>query len=250
MKNKKVLIIGGVVVVIVLIIAAVVAVIIIKNNQNTENQNSDQISNNAFGGNRFLSDNIAVIQGKVSSIEDKTLIVDTTDGNGERVVNISDNTSVLKTDTITKDQALVQGKNIIVTGDKQGTTITAQSILVTIAIIRNGSSSSNSNGNSSSQQSSQSSRTGFGGRGLGGGAFQQNLGANATFGMIDSINGDTVTIKDQRANTEYTVNIQASTVFKMQSRGAITDLKSDQTVNVIGTKDTSGTITARNINIQ
>lgn len=77
----------------------------------------------------------------------------------------------------------------------------------------------------------------------GGGGFSR---AGLVSGTVESVNGDTLTIKDSTGKT-VTVTTDGTTTITIGKTGALTDLPAGSQVTVQGTPDASGNITARTI---
>jgi hypothetical protein len=68
-------------------------------------------------------------------------------------------------------------------------------------------------------------------------------------GTIDSISGSTITVKSTSGTTE-TVTIGSSTTITKSQTMAASDLVTGQTISVMGTTNSDGSVTARNITIR
>ncbi|MEO7006501.1 MAG: DUF5666 domain-containing protein [Terrimesophilobacter sp.] len=83
------------------------------------------------------------------------------------------------------------------------------------------------------------------GGGQAGGNFARSAGGNFTSGTIVSINDGTIVIKTRAGNE--TVTTTSSTRVSKTSKSSISALKTGQTVTVVGTKDSSGNLTASSV---
>ena len=78
--------------------------------------------------------------------------------------------------------------------------------------------------------------------GFGGGA----AGGGFTAGTIESIDGSTITLKLTDGSTVKVTSSDSTTVTKSDS-AAVSDLKKGETITVVGTKDSSGNVTATTV---
>ena len=78
---------------------------------------------------------------------------------------------------------------------------------------------------------------GFGGAAAGGGF---------TAGTIESVDGDTITLKLTDGSTVKVTSSDSTTVTKSDS-ASVSDLKKGETITVVGTKDSSGNVTATTV---
>jgi flagellar basal body-associated protein FliL len=254
--NEKAIIAG--VLVLVLAGTGVGSYFIFFNKSNTTTNRQNNLAGGNFPGGNFPGGqargaNLANINGTISSIADKTAVIDTSDNNGQRIVLLSDTSTITKTVDATKDDILKVDANIVVQGTKSDTTITADKITLTESFNRTPNSTNPSrtpranNGGNGNNGQPQGTGDGPGGNG---GQFGGNnpYGANATIGKITKIDGNTVIIQAFNQTT-YTLTISDATKYKKQAQGTVSDIKSGMTVNAIGTADTTGKITARNISI-
>jgi hypothetical protein len=245
MKNPKILIIGGIVVVVILVIGGIAAIFIIKSNNNNNPEGNNAASNNNRV-NGINAANFAVVNGKVSSISSQTAVVDSSDGQGQRIVIISGSTVITKEVTANKDDLLKTGQTISVQWTKNGDNIMADTISLPRQFNQQGNSN---NGAYGGQFRGSSGNAGNGGRQFaGGGSPTDTQNVNTYRGTIDKIDGNNVEIKTQNG-TVYNIIIQDSTKYQQQEQGTVADLVVDKTVTVIGNTDSTGSITARNITI-
>lgn len=82
------------------------------------------------------------------------------------------------------------------------------------------------------------------GRAGGGGAF-----GSAINGPIVSAGNGTITVHDTRTNKNVTVNVSSSATISKVTQGSASDLTQNQTVTVIGTPNSDGSVNARNIQV-
>lgn len=73
-------------------------------------------------------------------------------------------------------------------------------------------------------------------------------GGGATFGTVESVNGDTITLTDQQGNTK-TITLTSSTTITKTTTGAPSDITTGQTIVVRGTANSDGSTTATNVAI-
>lgn len=85
---------------------------------------------------------------------------------------------------------------------------------------------------------------GPGATGGGGGGFA----GRGTFGQIESISGNTITIKDAQGN-QVKVQLQSSTTITKTVAGSTSDLAQGVNITVSGQRGSDGTVTATSINI-
>jgi hypothetical protein len=83
------------------------------------------------------------------------------------------------------------------------------------------------------------------------GRFGQN-GQNANFrpvrGQVLSMDNNSLTVKLSNGSTEIVV-LSASTAFMQSTKAALGDVKTGDTVNVIGTQNSDGSVTAQDVQI-
>ena len=100
-----------------------------------------------------------------------------------------------------------------------------------------------------SYQKSQA-RSSFAGRF--GGANGQSLGQNANFGSVRgqvlSMDNNTLTVKLSDGSTKIVI-LSGSTAFVQSAKASLSDLKTGDTVNAIGTTNSDGSVTAQNVQI-
>jgi hypothetical protein len=122
-----------------------------------------------------------------------------------------------------------------------------------IAVGKHSSSSSSSSSNAAAGSGTRS-RGGYGG-GFGGGTAGTTGGANggaagsrggAVTGTVSAVNGTTLTITDSTGK-KVTVDTSPQTTVTIGKTGAVSDLATGSQVTVLGTPDSSGTITARSV---
>jgi hypothetical protein len=87
----------------------------------------------------------------------------------------------------------------------------------------------------------------FGGGGGGGGGGAGGGGRGGTFGQIKSIDGNTITLSSPQR--EVKVDITNTTIVRKVVDGTRADLTVGETITVRGTTDTSGNVTADNIQV-
>ena len=71
----------------------------------------------------------------------------------------------------------------------------------------------------------------------------------ATTGTITAVNGNTLTIHDQRCNTTVTVTFDQSVIIRKTVDGSTSDLQPNTTVAVTGTRQSNGSIKANTITL-
>jgi hypothetical protein len=77
----------------------------------------------------------------------------------------------------------------------------------------------------------------------GGGGFARG---GTVVGTVESVNGNTITIKDNTGKTT-TVTVDGTTTITIGKTGGVSDLPAGTEVTVLGTPDSSGGVTARSI---
>jgi len=230
MKNKKVIlaIAAAIIVIIILIIAAVIYLVNRNKNNNTAAQTAtDNLTAQAPGGGNFA--NFTYVMGKVNSLSAGSLIVDTSNGQGQRIVTLSSTANITKYVDATMADVLIPNQNVMVNLTSDNNT----AVTITLALAR-----PNRNPASAPRQP----RTGAGGAG----GVAQN--PNTINGMILSIDGNQVTISSMR-NSNKTININSSTKYKKQIPAVLSDIIVGANITVIGTASSAGTVIARNINV-
>lgn len=93
----------------------------------------------------------------------------------------------------------------------------------------------------------------FGGRGQGGtggafGAAAGNVADGMTFGEIESIDGNTLTLLTQAGGT-VTIQVTDTTLIEKNASVDVTDLATGDTVIVSGSDNDDGSITARSVQV-
>jgi Cu/Ag efflux protein CusF len=101
-------------------------------------------------------------------------------------------------------------------------------------------------------QKNQTSTLGATGRGNFGGRFGQNGQNAAAFrpvrGQVLSMDNNTLTVKMSDGSTKIVV-LSSSTAFMQSTKAALTDIKTGDTVNVVGTQNSDGSVTAQDVQI-
>lgn len=69
-----------------------------------------------------------------------------------------------------------------------------------------------------------------------------------TIGTVESVNGDTVTVKDQQGVTK-TITLDANTTISKSTTGSVADITTGETIIVRGTANSDGSTTAQNVTI-
>jgi hypothetical protein len=87
---------------------------------------------------------------------------------------------------------------------------------------------------------------GAGGTGTGQGGAGGFAGGGFTAGTIVSVNGDTIVIKEANG-TQATVTTTGTTTVTKTSKSTVGDLKTGETITVVGQADSSGNVTANSI---
>jgi len=80
------------------------------------------------------------------------------------------------------------------------------------------------------------------------GQFGQNQNMRPVRGQILSIDGNTVTVKMPDGSSKIVV-VSGTTAFMKSTSGALTDLKSGDTIVVIGSSNSDGSVTAQAVQI-
>lgn len=85
-----------------------------------------------------------------------------------------------------------------------------------------------------------------------GGVFRQGVGQNSNFrpvrGEILSIDNNSLTVKMSDGSTKIVI-LSGSTVFVKATKGSQSDLKTGDTVNVVGSQNSDGSVTAQDVQI-
>lgn len=93
---------------------------------------------------------------------------------------------------------------------------------------------------------------GTAGRFGGGQGFLRRAGQNANFspvrGQILSIDNGSITVKQQDGTTKIVV-VSGSTSFVKSQSASLSDLKTGDTVMILGTSNSDGSVTAQNVSI-
>lgn len=94
---------------------------------------------------------------------------------------------------------------------------------------------------------------GAAGRGNFAGRFGGQTGQNAAAfrpvrGQVLSMTSDSMTVKMSDGSTKIVV-LSASTAFMQSTKAALTDVKTGDTVNVVGTANSDGSVTAQDVQI-
>ncbi len=93
---------------------------------------------------------------------------------------------------------------------------------------------------------------GTAGRGSYAGRFGGQAGQNSSFrsarGQVLDMNNDSMTIKLSNGSTEIVV-LSASTAFMQSTKAALSDVKTGDTINVVGTANSDGSVTAQQVQI-
>jgi flagellar basal body-associated protein FliL len=101
-------------------------------------------------------------------------------------------------------------------------------------------------------QKNQTPTFGTAGRGNFGARFGQNSQNAAAFrpvrGQVLSMSETTLTVKMSDGSTKIVV-LSSSTAFMQSTKAALTDIKTGDTVNVIGTANSDGSVTATDVQI-
>jgi flagellar basal body-associated protein FliL len=103
-------------------------------------------------------------------------------------------------------------------------------------------------------QKNQVSSFGTTGRGNYAGRFGQTgqTGQNSSFrpvrGQVLSMTSDSLTVKMSDGSTKIVV-LSSSTAFMQATKAALSDVKTGDTVNVVGTQNSDGSVTAQNIQL-
>ena len=109
------------------------------------------------------------------------------------------------------------------------------------------------------QYQKSQSRTAFAGAGFGGGnggAYRQFAGGQngqnnnfrAVRGQVLSLSNGTMTVKLNNGSTEIVV-LSGSTTFAQAAKASLSDVKTGDTVNVVGSSNSDGSVTAQDVQI-
>ena len=114
-------------------------------------------------------------------------------------------------------------------------------------------SSSGSASANASRSSGGAARTfaggGFAG-GAGGGFARTFANGGGVVGQITAINGNTITVHSRLTGTDVKVTLSSGTTITHQVTGNASDLAANQTITVVGTSASDGSISAKTIAIQ
>jgi hypothetical protein len=88
----------------------------------------------------------------------------------------------------------------------------------------------------------------FGGRGQGGAAGDVAVAAGMTFGQIESVDGNTLTLTTQAGGT-VTVQVTTTTLIEKNASVQVSDLAAGDTVIVSGSDNEDGSVTARSVQV-
>jgi hypothetical protein len=84
------------------------------------------------------------------------------------------------------------------------------------------------------------------------GNFAARVGQNAAFrpvrGQVLSMSDTTLTVKMSDGSTKIVV-LSSSTAFMQSTKASLTDVKTGDTVNVVGTQNSDGSVTAQDVQI-
>jgi hypothetical protein len=102
------------------------------------------------------------------------------------------------------------------------------------------------------QKNQAPSLSGATGRGNFAGRFGGQAGQNAAFrpvrGQVLDMSANSLTVKMSDGSTKIVV-LSSSTAFMQSTKAALTDVKTGDTVNVVGTANSDGSVTAQDIQI-
>jgi FlaG/FlaF family flagellin (archaellin) len=88
----------------------------------------------------------------------------------------------------------------------------------------------------------------FGGANGQGGQFGQNVNFRPVRGQVLNAGSNSLTVKLSDGSTKIVV-LSTSTTFVKSQKAASTDLKTGDTVNVLGTQNSDGSVTAQDVQI-
>jgi hypothetical protein len=248
--KKKPLIIIGIIALLAISIGGTVTFFIVKN-KGQKNNTTFPFSADTNGSRRGNMENFTTVKGTIASIQDKTATVNIENNGGQRIVILSDTTNITKTESTSKDQIIQVDQTISVEGDKTDSGINAKTVTQMDNLFQQQENNPNgAPGGNPSQDMGNDTPPDFGNnappRRNQNPNSQQNGQRNGTFGTIEKIDGDSVTIKAINGD-ETTISLQKDTQYKKVSKGTLSDIKADIQVTVTGSADSSGIITARNI---
>ena len=248
-NNRK--IIYGVIALLVILAIAIGGYFYWKNQQNNTTNNSSNSTQNANTNNNARRGNFAnlvITKGKVSSISGKTVVIDSSDGTGQKIVQLSDTSTVLKLDSKDKASVLTPEQNILLIGSTSGSTFIVDSAIIPTNLNPNG--QNNNSGNGGTNPNPNRTRNG----GTAGNAGSSFGGAGANDGtmlrgkVVSSTDTEIVIQTSGQNGKQVTANYSSSTQFGTQATGVISDLKEGQLVQIVG-QNSGATITATNIAI-
>jgi len=218
------------------------------NNQNN-NSNAVQTPNNR---NRSAM-NFTSVSGKISSIDGNTVILDLDNNQGQKIINLSSQTQITKLDNSSKEELIKADQIISIETEKKDSDTIAK--IVTQRNLPNAPQNQpnpNPQGNPNRQNNPNPNNT----SGNPTGNRQRPTNSNLIFGKIQNIDGDKITIASQspsqdiNAHNSTVVLLNDKTTYKKQNKLQTSDLKTDQKVNISGTTDTTGSLAARNVNVE
>ncbi len=196
------------------------------NNKAQSDQSLTSKSPSRSHGSRNLSDmvNIVTIRGKITSVSDKLIIVDSADNHLEKIVQISNSTSIIR--SVKANQNDIHTKSTVLIGCKrENNSVTAESISLV--------NSTQANPNSDNYQKSNK---------------PMPEGRDMYRGIVDRIDTDKITITSLN-QSKYTVTISKNTKFEKQESGEFSDIQNGKSIKAIGTIDSSGSIMAQNLTL-
>jgi hypothetical protein len=198
-----------------------------------------------FGGGNFRPGAAGTIQ----SIDGSTLTLNDTRTNTTQKVTTSSSTRVAVSKTATVSD-IKKGDRLIVTGTTSGSTITATNVNDSGTagafggFRRNGTNGGENGGANGGQNGAPGTGGGFGGGGGNGGGFGGGAGnGNFATGTVQSVSGNNITLQS-RGGTTMTVVVNSSTKITKTESGSLSDLKTGDTVVVIGSQSSDGSIAA------
>jgi flagellar basal body-associated protein FliL len=198
-------------------------------------------TSNARGNRGGNNANATQTSGKISSINNKQLVIDDTNNN-QVLVTVADSTRITKSTAANLSDVLAVNNFVTVQTNQDGSTVTALTVNLQPAPTQNG----GTNG----QQPGQGGRNFNGGSNPGGNNGQNpNRGPqNRIIGQITSIDGKTVKVKGFN-NNESSFTVTDSTKYTKTDPAAITDLATGQNVQINSTLS-GGINNARSISIE
>jgi hypothetical protein len=245
MKNKKTIIISAVAAIVV--VGGAVGGYALWNNNKTASGNkaASNIRNgfNGAAGNSATRGNFNPLSGTILSITGSTIVLNTDNNSGQRIINTTSDTQIRTLAAETKDNIIKKDSNISAEGTDESGIFKAT--VVTLDTFSN-QQKGNTNGNNNNNQRTAPNGSGTPpsgtppsdiGAGENNGAPANDSG-NRIMGTITKIDGNKVTVKT-RNNETKTIDI-TNAQYKKYTDLKIADLKKDDKINVMGSDQSAG----------